>query len=49
MGSRDPQVGHPRRLKSWAALALVFAEAAQSEGLVRRAAQRAGLRGTAEP
>jgi polar amino acid transport system substrate-binding protein len=47
-GLEHMAIGYPKGRDAGAAYLSRFAEAAQSEGLVRRAAQRAGLRGTAE-
>jgi polar amino acid transport system substrate-binding protein len=48
-GLEHMAIGYPKRRDAGAAYMSRFAEAAQSEGLVRRAAQRAGLRGMAQP
>jgi polar amino acid transport system substrate-binding protein len=47
-GLEHMAIGYPKRRDAGAAYMSRFAEAAQSEGLVRQAAQRAGLRGAAE-
>ena len=48
-GLEHMAIGYPKGRDAGAAYLRRFSEAAQSEGLVRRAAQRAGLRGSAEP
>jgi polar amino acid transport system substrate-binding protein len=48
-GLEHMAIGYPKGRDAGAAYLSRFAEAAQSEGLVRRAAQRAGLRGAAQP
>src|SRR5581483_1157190 len=47
-GLEHMAIGYPKGRDAGAEVLRRYAEAAQSEGLVRRAAQRAGLRGTAE-
>jgi polar amino acid transport system substrate-binding protein len=48
-GLEHMAIGYPKGREAGAAYLRRFAETARSEGLVRRAAQRAGLRGAAEP